>query len=292
MKKIKVLLGGFTFKNLTGSELYLYELARNLVNMNCDVSIVSPNLGNPLQNMVSQFGIKTYNFNTIDKNESFDIIHCQHKPVVRELIKYFPNTPKVCSIHSEIIEMEEPILDESIKVYISIRDQIYDLLVNNFNLSEDKVTIIYNPIDNNKFNTLGIKDENYTLFVGTFENLRRNTVLDLVNYTKEQGRELWLVGENHSNYLPIALKETHVKYYQSTVSIENFIKNCKDTAGILLGRTTIEGWMCGKPGWIYDIDRFGNIKDKNLYTPPSDIEKFYSSNVAKKIKETYDKILL
>jgi hypothetical protein len=49
--------------------------------------------------------------------------------------------------------------------------------------------------------------------------------------------------------------------------------------------------MCGKSGWIYNVDSSGNIVDKNLYEVPSDVEKYYSSNVSKKIKDSYIKIL-
>lgn len=33
------------------------------------------------------------------------------------------------------------------------------------------------------------------------------------------------------------------------------------TAGILLGRTTLEGWCCDVPGYMYIIDIHGNILD-------------------------------
>ena len=49
--------------------------------------------------------------------------------------------------------------------------------------------------------------------------------------------------------------------------------------------------MCGKPGWIYEIDNNGNIKNKERFDIPSDIDKFDSKNVAKQIKELYIKIL-
>jgi hypothetical protein len=39
------------------------------------------------------------------------------------------------------------------------------------------------------------------------------------------------------------------------------------------------------------VDSSGNILNKNFYEVPSDIEKFYSINVANKIKEEYLKIL-
>jgi hypothetical protein len=129
------------------------------------------------------------------------------------------------------------------------------------------------------------------LFVGTIDYLRENTIRDLVTYSSEINKELWLVGENKSNYLDDLLKNPHVKHFNATSKVEQYVKNCSETAGILLGRTTIEGWMCNKPGWIYNVESSGYILDKKLHTPPSDIIKFDSLEVAKKIKEKYIKIL-
>ena len=46
-----------------------------------------------------------------------------------------------------------------------------------------------------------------------------------------------------------------------------------------------------KSGWIYNVDNHGNIIDKKKYEVPSDVNKFNSDEVAKKIKEEYIKIL-
>ena len=45
--KIKVLISSLLFKNYTGSEMYVYELAKELTKINCEVSIVS-NIGDPI----------------------------------------------------------------------------------------------------------------------------------------------------------------------------------------------------------------------------------------------------
>jgi hypothetical protein len=58
-----------------------------------------------------------------------------------------------------------------------------------------------------------------------------------------------------------------------------------------LGRTTIEGWLCGKSGWIYNVDNHGNIIDKKKHEVPSDVNKFNSDEVAKKIKHEYIRII-
>jgi hypothetical protein len=49
--------------------------------------------------------------------------------------------------------------------------------------------------------------------------------------------------------------------------------------------------MCGKSGWIYNVDSNGHILDKKLHNTPSDVLKFDSDEVSKKIKEEYIKIL-
>ena len=112
-----------------------------------------------------------------------------------------------------------------------------------------------------------------------------------MEYSKSQNKELWLVGENKSNYLSELLENTHVKHFQATNKVEEYVKNCTETAGILLGRTTIEGWLCGKPGWIYQVDDKGEILSKEKHEIPVDVEKFNSIEVAKKIKEEYIKII-
>jgi glycosyltransferase involved in cell wall biosynthesis len=222
---------------------------------------------------------------------NFDIIHTQHTPITKYMCDMYVNIPKISTIHSEVIELENPIIDESIAKYICIRPEIQEHIVKKFNINIENTEVVYNPIDTSRFNTKNIKDNGYVLFVGSIDYLREKTIRDLITYTKTINKELWLVGENKDNYLLDILTNDHVKYFNSTSNIETYVKNCSETAGILLGRTTIEGWLCGKSGWIYNIDNEGNILSKNKHEVPSDIIKFDSLNVAKKIKQEYIKIL-
>jgi hypothetical protein len=315
---IKVLLSCLFFKTFTGSEMYVYELARGLKKLNCDVTVLS-DINGPLSKLAQQQGIKTisfanspgykmgdgkWGFNTpqgVQPSQpnvmykmgevDYDIIHTQHTPVTNQMCQMYPNIDKISTIHSEVIELENPVINESIKKYICIRPEIQSHIINNFNIELNNTEVIYNPIDTNRFNTKNIKDDGYVLFVGTIDYLRENTIKDLVEYSKSIVKELWLVGENKSNYLDELLINTHVKYYPATNKVESYVKNCSETSGILLGRTTIEGWLCGKPGWIYNIDDSGNILNKRRFDIPDDISKFNSNEVAKKIKEEYIKIL-
>jgi glycosyltransferase involved in cell wall biosynthesis len=317
-KRLKVLISCLFFRTFTGSELYVYELAKNLMKQNCDVTVLSQ-IGGPLTDLAKKQGIKCVPFEqspgfklgdgkwgvqtedglqTSEPNVmyrvgpvNFDIIHMQHKPVAERMIQFYPEIDKVYSIHSEVIELEDPIKHESIKKYIAIRPEIKEHIVNKFEIDESMVEVIYNPIDNEKFKSKPVKEENYILFVGTIDYLRKETIMDLIDHTAENGKELWLVGEDKSNYLPAILTNSHVKHFPPTWNVEPYVQKCSETAGIQLGRTTIEGWMCGKPSWIYKVDSGGFILSKEKFNPPSDIEKYYSTNVASQIKEEYKKVL-
>jgi glycosyltransferase involved in cell wall biosynthesis len=317
-KKLKVLLSCILFRNFTGSELYVFELAKSLIKLNCSVTILSQ-IGGPLTDMAKKLGIKCVSFENapgfklgdgqwgINTPEGFkpstpnalyrvsdvdyDIIHFQHKPVAERILNMYPELPKISAIHSEVISLEDPVVDPTIKKYIAIRPEIKEHMINNFDIPEEMIEVIYNPVDNEKFQSKKVSEENYVLFVGTIDYLRKETILDLIEYTRELGKELWLVGENNGNYLENVLFEKHVKHFPSTWKIEDFILKSYETAGIQLGRTTIESWMCEKSSWIYKVDKGGFILSKEKFNPPSDIEKYYTMNVAQQIKDEYLKIL-
>jgi glycosyltransferase involved in cell wall biosynthesis len=317
-RRLKVLLSCISFRNFTGSELYVFELAKSLIKLNCSVTVLSQ-IGGPVTDMAKKLGIKCVSFenapgfklgdgewgmNTPEGYKpstpnalyrvaevDYDIIHFQHKPVAERILNMYPELDKICSIHSEVISLEDPVVDPTIKKYIAIRPEIKEHMVDNFEIPEEMINIIYNPIDNEKFKSKNASQENYVLFVGTIDYLRKESILDLIEYTREIGKELWLVGENNGNYLENLLLEDHVKHFPSTWKVEDFILKAYETAGIQLGRTTIESWMCGKSSWIYKVDKGGFILSKEKYEPPTDIEKYYTMGVAQQIKDEYLKIL-
>lgn len=320
-EKLKILIGCLSFTNLTGSELYVYELAKHLVLMGCDVSIVST-IGQPLEGLAKPLGIKLYSLkeppgfkmgdgkwklrtsngaeelsqpNNLYKisETNFDIIHLNHKPVTDHLIRLYPNTPIISTIHSEIIDLEEPVINPMIKRYIAIRPEIKEHIVTKYGIDPSNVSVIYNPVDNKKFNPKNDnKKHKRILFVGTIDYLRIRAIIDIVDQAKNIEHEVYLVGKNNGiDMNGLLANNPHVKYFPQTTNVEKFIHECDITAGILLGRTTIESWMCGKPAWIYDVDKEGQIKNKTFHRVPDDIEKYWSSNVVKEVMDEYIKIL-
>ena len=55
--RIKVLISSLFFKTFTGSELYVFELAKGLQKINCDVTVMS-DIDGPLSKMAKERGIK------------------------------------------------------------------------------------------------------------------------------------------------------------------------------------------------------------------------------------------
>ena len=321
-EKLNVLIAALSFSQFTGSEMYVLELAKGLIKNNCNVSIWAQ-IGSPMKEIANSLGIKTYDIstpptfkrgdgkwlvktqtgeipsveNTLYKvsNVEFDIIHSNHKPITENIVRLFPNTPIITTIHSEVIALEDPFISDNVKKYIAIRPEIKTHLIDKFGINESDISIIYNPIDTDRFKVIQNtkkRDKKRILFVGTIDYLRAETIFDLVKVTKEQNEELWIVGKNKGDYLDdLLLHNAHVKYFPPTSKPEDFIQQCDETAGILLGRTTIEGWLCNKKGWIYDVNSQGNIQSKKLHDIPEDISKFKRENVVTKIKEIYNDLI-
>ena len=318
-EKLNILIGCLNFNDYTGSELHIYELAKGLKKLGHNISICS-NVGGDMEKKVKSLGIDTFSlqeppgFKISDgktkintpqgvrvpekgqlyqmANVKFDLLHLHHKPITEHLLRLYPTTPTVCTIHSEVIELEHPVLDDKIKKYICIRPEIQEFINSNFDIDIDKTNVIYNPFDSNRFKPYPKPkvDKERVLFVGTIDYLRQQAIEDLIEKTKLANQELWIVGKKRVDFLD-DVNDEHVKYFDPTWNVESYIKQCHYTAGILLGRTTIEGWLCNRPGWIYDVDSSGIINDITFNEVPKDIDKFYSTNIINQILSTYEEIL-
>jgi len=283
------------------------------------VSICS-NVGGDMQKKVNLLGIKTFSLEEppgyrmgdgeskvmtpkgpittvkgqLYKGEfvKFDVMHLHHKPITEHLLKFYPDIPTLCTIHSEVIDLEHPVIDERIKKYICIRPEIQEFINKDFDIELNNTTVIYNPFDSDRFKPYPKPktDKERVLFVGTVDYLRQQAIEDLIEKTKENNQELWIVGKKRVDFLD-SIIDDHVKYFEPTWNVESYIKQCHFTAGILLGRTTIEGWLCDRPGWIYDVDASGTINNITYNEIPNDINKFHSKNIINKILNTYTEIL-
>jgi len=319
-KKLKVLLGVLNFQGLTGSEISTIELAKGLSKKGCDVSVISFNVSSHFKQVCNNHGIKTYlmseppgykvgdglwsmktpnGLKTSEKgklyrlkNVNFDIIQTNHTPITERLLELYPEKKFVTIVRSEIIDLENPVVNDNVKGYIAIRPSIKDYLISDFDLDSDSIEVIYNPFDDTRFKPKTKQEisKKITLFVGTMDYLRKSSIEDLITSLDKSKEELWLVGKDTMGYASkYGEMYDHVNYYPPTEKIEDFYHQCDVTAGIMLGRTTIEGYLCGKPGIIYNVDKEGNIKGKEFTEVPLDIEKFNRDTIINNFKNFYIK---
>ena len=66
--------------------------------------------------------------------------------------------------------------------------------------------------------------------------------------------------------------------FEPTWNVEKYYKQCDIVSGIFLGRTSIEGLLCGKKVLQFDVDNKGVIKKVYWHTE-DDLEKFDKFNV-------------
>jgi hypothetical protein len=285
---MKILVGCLNVNGLGGSELYHYELVKELHNAGIDVTLFTgrhADSNDQVRIKLNELGIKQIDTSSI--LEEFDLIVASQPSINEFMLKKFPNTPIISIIHSEI-RSEDPILDPRISHYVGIRQPIVDMLINEYNIDSTKVSLIYNPIDTSRFNSNNKKSYKKTtgIFVGeVLDNIRFQAVSHLVNHCIENDWDLYIMSESRYDF-----NHPNIKYIDKRWDTESIVKNVDFTAGILLGRTTLEGLCCGVPGYVYYINKNGNITDIELIESDN-IQQFDSKYVVQQHIELYNKII-
>lgn len=296
---MKILIGTGNFQYLTGAELYYYELARELVKRGNKVVVVSPQVGGLIKEKVEEAGIVVSNIMTPPEDFTPDIMHLSHTPITKFLTAKYPTIPAVSTIHSEVYQVENPYIHHNIKKYICIRGSILDKITTVNYVPREKAVFIPNGIDLTRFNKDGVSSEVdgkfRVLYVGIMNQLREQSVGHFIKLCKENHWTPQFIGINDCTYVD---KESGAECIFTDPKIggvwdiEKYIKQCDMTAGILLGRTTVEGWLCGKLGLIYDINMVGEIESFAIHKPPIDVEQKYDiKNVCTQIQEVYNEAL-
>lgn len=286
---MKILLGCLNANGLGGSELYHYELARELDALGHDVTLFTLRAIDWTDQVRTKLThVRQLDLYNLDTTEKFDIIVASQPDVNTFMLNYFPNIPLVSIIHSEI-RSEDPILDSRISHYIAIRQPIVDMLINDYKIPTEKVSLIYNPIDHDRFNSIdSVKFEKTSgIFVGeVLDPIRINAVRHLVDQCIENDWDLYLMSESRYDF-----NHPNIKYVDKRWDTENIVRSMDFTAGILLGRTTLEGWCCNVPGYMYLIDINGNILSIDSTMPERIKELCNSKHVAEQHINLYQSII-
>ena len=286
---MKILLGCLNANGLGGSELYHYELARELDSIGHDVTLFTVRQIDWMdQTRLQLQHVKQLDTTNLDISEKYDIIVASQPEVNLFMLEHFKETPIISIIHSEI-RSEDPVLDPRISHYIAIRQPIADMLINEYKITADKVSLIYNPIDTSRFNSAEVvKLERHSgIFVGeVMDPIRFKAVQHLVTQCIENDWDLYLMSDSRHDF-----KHPNIKYVDKRWDTENLVQMMHFTAGILLGRTTLEGWCCDVPGYMYIIDIHGNILNFE-HTAPENIKQLCDSkNVAEQHIQLYKQFI-
>ena len=286
---MKILLGCLNVNGLGGSELYHYELARELDKAGHDVTLFTLrqiDWTNEVRLKLQH--VRQLDLTNLDITEKYDIIVASQPQVNMFLLEQFKEIPIISIIHSEI-RSEDPILDPRISHYIAIRQPIADMLINDYNIPTDKVSLIYNPIDQSRFNSDNSgKLEKYSgIFVGeVLDNIRINPIHHLVQQCIENDWDLYIMSESRFDF-----KHPNIKYIDKQWNTEDVVKQMHFTGGILLGRTTLEGWCCDIPGYMYIIDIHGNVINIETNVPDNIKQLCDSTYVADQHVKLYNRII-
>lgn len=262
---MKILLACINANGLGGSEMYHYEMARELDLMGHDVTLFTLRHIDWMNEVrLRMQHVRQLDLSNLDITEKYDIIVASQPEVNLFILEHFKETPIISIIHSEI-RSEDPVLDPRISHYIAIRKSIADMLINDYKIPNNKVSLIYNPIDQSRFNENETeKLERYSgIFVGeVLDPIRFNAVHHIVNQCIENDWDLYVMSESRYDF-----NHPNIKYVDKRWDTENLVQLMHFTAGILLGRTTLEGWCCGVPGYMYIIDIHGNIQSIETIAP-------------------------
>jgi glycosyltransferase involved in cell wall biosynthesis len=286
---MKILLSCINANGFGGSEMYHYELAREFDLIGHDVTLFTlRHIDWMDQTRLKLQHVKQLDTTNLDISEKYDIIVASQPQVNLFMLEHFKETPIISIIHSEI-RSEDPVLDPRISHYIAIRQSIADMLINEYKIPAAKVSLIYNPIDRSRFNSaeVGKLERHSGIFVGeVLDPIRFNAVRHLVTQCIENDWDLYLMSDSRYDF-----KHPNIKYVDKRWDTENLVQMMHFTAGILLGRTTLEGWCCDVPGYMYLIDIDGNILSIETIAPYNIVELCKSTYVANQHIQLYTDVI-
>lgn len=247
---MKIIIVCQTMTYLSGSPLYNYTLAKELVKEN-DVYLLSNWADNYLKKDLAANGVKCIT----ETNDEYDLA------LVSQRNFPIPKAKKVINIvHSEY-DYETPII-EGIDHWVAIRPSIKEHLIAEHGILEDKITVIYNGVDLERFKPREKTERDYVKVVipATIDSLRQKF---FNYYTSKANKDyrIFIIGKYFGAYIP---KSEFISIQGETDEIEKEIADADIVAGILLGRVNLEARACNVISYIHNPD---NPEEYEVYYP-------------------------
>ncbi len=149
MRGLRILISNHFLRGRTGSELYVCELATNLLRRGHSPIVYSPQLGHTAREL------RNATVPVVDSLDAVgsppDLIHGQHHVETMSALLRFPNTPAVFFCHGWLPWEETPPKHPRILRYVAVDDTCFDRLVLESGIAEERVSVILNSVDLEQF---------------------------------------------------------------------------------------------------------------------------------------------
>ena len=237
--KSKILITNNTINNFSGSEIAVYDLAKEFLNLGFQVSIGAFKFDDPLKKLFNELDCDFIDFNKIDNSydDKFDIIWGQHFTTIDKIFLE-TNISSNFTIYSSLSPYETlespPLSAEKINLFLAnsfeTRNKLLDM-----GLTERSIYVLPNPVAHDFFSHGQLSTELKKIAI--VSNHIPSEIKESIEYFKDNGFNIVLYGlEGVVEFItPSILKEFD--------------------AVITIGRTVQYCLAMGIP--VYCYDRFG-----------------------------------
>jgi Glycosyltransferase Family 4 len=149
LRSLRVLITNHFLRGRTGSELYVCELAKSLLQRGYTPIVYSPQLGPTARELRDATVPVVDNLNAIASPP--DLIHGQHHVETMAALLRFPNTPAVFFCHGWLPWEETPPKHPRILHYVAVDDTCRDRIVWEHGAPEQRVSVILNSVETEQF---------------------------------------------------------------------------------------------------------------------------------------------
>ena len=245
-RRLRILLTNYSLRDPCGSELYILDVAQELLLRGHFPIVFSPALG-AVAERIRGNGIPVVD--TLSAiGEAPDIIHGQHHLTVLAALLYFPKVPAILVCHGWLPWWETPVQFPRILQYVAVDEACRERLVSERGISGDKVTTILNFADLRRFQPRE----------GLLPNIPKKALL-FSNYATEAGSTKVL--QQICSQLGIALEVRGLACGDAFDHPENHLSNYDLI--FAKGRAAIEALVSGAAVIPYHNGYFGPLVKMN-----------------------------
>ncbi len=249
---MRILMTNLRLSWYSGSDTYLYALGKELIARGHQVSVYSKQISPVMQGRrFEEAGITVLSslerdYQKIDKDLDFDVIHGQHNTPISEASRVFPELPAIFVSHGVLPEPEKPPKDVLISKYIGVSEEVVDFQFKD--IPKEKKLVIRNPIDTERF------------YYAPKKAGKRLKILIVSNYFHNtwRGEEVWEMAKSLNADIDIIGTNGRVIF-----ETEKVIKDCDIAIG--LGRSILEAMSMGKPVIVGDYNGYDGVIDNKSY---------------------------